>query len=219
MWRLAFIALVACSGESRRETEPVAPGQTAEPIREVAVIDASPPPDAFDASEALAIIAERAAQAEPKMRLTEAQAAAAASHVRRHLDRSAALRRLHGVMPHSTVELARAIEERGVVAAEADRIADYLVHLVGVLDFAKLRRFDINHSHVTGRQWHEIDYTGERMTWQGQKEYWSVRGVLSFERAEYVHAYMKQAYRMPHFARVYAPRGSFDGVQPPAGGS
>jgi hypothetical protein len=212
MWRFGLAALLACSSGARQEQEP-APAPA--PVTSVATIDASLPADAFVAAAALAIIDERAAQSEPKMKLTPAAAAAAVRYLGTHLERSSALRRLHGPMPHSTVELVRAIEERAVTEDEADRIARYLVHLVETLDFAKLRRFDINHSHVTGREWHEIDYTGEGMTWQGQQKYWSKKGVPSFKRAAYIHAYMTHAYRLPHFARAYAPRGTIELVQPP----
>lgn len=211
---LGLVALLACSSKARQEHE--APPPVTAPVE---TIDASLPVDAFVATAALAIIDERVNQAEPKMKLTPAAAAVAVRYLGTHLERSADLRRLHAVMPHSTVELVRAIEERAVAADEADRIARYLVHLVETLDFAKLRRFDINHSHVTGREWHQIDYTGEGMTWQGQQRYWSRKGVVDFRRAVYIHAYMTHAYRMPHFARVYAPRGSIEAVEAPADGS
>ncbi|HUH01459.1 MAG TPA: hypothetical protein VML75_05650 [Kofleriaceae bacterium] len=207
---MPLLALLACSSGASPDPEP-----TPTPVAPAIASDASPPATAFVADAALAIIEERVRQSEPKMKLTPAAGAAAARYVDTHLDRSAALRRLHASMPHSTVELVRAIEERGVPAEEADRIARYLVHLVETLDFAKLRRFDINHSHVTGREWHEIDYTGEGMTWQGQQKYWSKKGVIDFKRAAYIHAYMTHAYRLPHFARVYAPRGTIDAVAQP----
>jgi hypothetical protein len=113
-------------------------------------------------------------------------------------------------MPRSTVELIRAIAERGLPASQADAIADYLAQLVSAVDFARLDNFDRNHSHVTGRRWQEIDYSGEAMTWQGQRRYWAPRGVLDFRSVEHIHAYMKQAAAMKHFARVYHPRHRFD---------
>ena len=204
--------LVACSGQTE---EPRAAERTPQPPAPNVTFDAAPDAALFSAKEAIAIIEARAAQRAPKMKLDADQASATLGHLRRQLDRSSALRRLHSLMPHSTVELCRAIGERGVAPAEGDRIAEYLAHLVLVLEFGNLRQFDINHSHVTGRQWHEIDYSGESMTWQGQKKYWSKRGVGDFKTAEQVHAYMKSAFRLPHFALVYKPRGSFDGVRAP----
>jgi hypothetical protein len=52
------------------------------------------------------------------------------------LDRDA-LRALHAVMPRSTVELARAVRERGLPIEEADAIARYLVRVVEVLKRAR----------------------------------------------------------------------------------
>jgi hypothetical protein len=165
--------------------------------------------------KAASVIRERVEQRGPKMKLTESQGIRAAISVARHLNALPRLRALHEYMPHSTVALCRAIEERGVEAAEAERIADLLLALVDHLDFARLDRFDVNHSHVTGREWHEIDYSGEKMTWQGQKKYWSKKGVPSFEKAEYVLAYFAHAYRLPHFARVYQPRNKWAGFSWP----
>lgn len=165
------------------------------------------------------IIDARVHQTQPKMQLTRVQGLAACRHVSTHVGRSTPLRRLHDSMPHTTVELTRAIEERGVPADEVERIARYLSHLVDELAFANLRRFDINHSHVTGRDWQDIDYAGENMTWQGQKAYWSKRGVRDFKRAVHIHAYMKRAFKMRHFARVYQPTRGFDGVRAPNDGT
>lgn len=212
---VAVIAgLFACSGQTEepRQAEPV----SLPPAPSVA-LDAASDAVEFSATETIAIIEARTAQRAPKMKLDAEQASAALGHLRKQLERSTALRRLHSLMPHSTIELCRAIGERGVAPTEGDRIAEYLTHLVAVLEFGNLRQFDINHSHVTGRQWHEIDYSGESMTWQGQKKYWAKRGVGDFKTAEHIHAYMKSASRLPHFARVYKPRGSFDAVQAPPG--
>jgi hypothetical protein len=152
------------------------------------------------------------------MKLDDDQGRRAALALARQLARSRPLRALAPVMPKSTVELARAVAERDLPPADADAIARYLVRLTDALDFARLDRFDANHAHVTGRRWPEIDYSGESMTWQGQRDYWTAKGVPDFRSAGAIDAYMRHAYRLPHFARVYRPRGSFDGVaRPPSG--
>lgn len=210
---LVLATAAACSG---RADEPRATEQPPPLPRATAVVhDAAPDAAAIDAGKGLAIIDARAAQRSAKMKLTAEQARAARTSLVEELERSAPLRRLHSLMPHSTVELCRAIRERGVAPGEVDRIARYLAHLAGALEFGNLRQFDINHSHVTGREWHEIDYSGESMTWQGQKKYWTKKGVGDFKTAEHVHAYMRHAFELPHFARIYRPRGSFAGVEPP----
>lgn len=154
---------------------------------------------------AAASIERRAAQAKPKLKLTpdEARVAAIATLELAKRPRFVALQL---VMPRSTVELARATALRGVSIADAEAIAAYLVQLVDAVDFGKLETFDENHSHVTGRDWPQIDYTGEGMTWQSQQAYWAPRGVTSFKTAAFVHAYMIGAEKLEHWKRVYAPR-------------
>lgn len=159
---------------------------------------------AADYSGAADAIAARVAQRERKFALTEADGLACARYL---LDsNSPSIRALHEVMPRSTVELVRATRERDVPAAEADRIADFLVGYVADKRFARLDSFDRNHAHVTGRAFPNIDYSGERMTWQGQHKYWSRRGVPDFKTADHIRAYMRQAETMAHFDRVYRPR-------------
>jgi hypothetical protein len=158
--------------------------------------------------EAARIIDARIAQTKPKMKLSDEDGVSVASAIV-DLDREMrdALLALHAVMPRSTVELARAVRERGVSVDEAEAIARYLVRVVETLDFDRLATFDENHSHVTGRDWPDIDYTGEGMTWQGQKADWEPKGVTSFKRATFIHAYFVGAERLPHWKRVYRPRG------------
>lgn len=156
--------------------------------------------------DAAEVISHRVNQKRAKMKLTAAEGERAAKVLLELLESSKPLRQLVAVMPHSSVELARAVDERDLPRAEADAIADYLFKLVTAIDFARLEQFDRNHSHVTGRQWREIDYSGERMTWRGQKKYWSARGVHDFKTVAHIDAYMRAAARMRHWKRVYRPR-------------
>jgi hypothetical protein len=165
--------------------------------------------------EVATVIDRRVRQKSPKMKLSRDQGLAVATYLVRRLPRMPRAGKLAGIMPHSTVELIRSIEERGVAPDEAERIAAYLARVVAHLRFARLEKFDINHSHVTGREWHEIDYSGEKMTWQGQKQYWSKKGVKSYKKAAYIHRYFAHAYELPHFARVYRPRGKWAGLAAP----
>lgn len=229
------LALAACG---RGDPSPSAsPAPTQAPVL---VADAAPVPlaaaDATDAglppprtldeglerlraagmAQAAEVIARRVVQRRPKMRLTGDEGRAAAAALLALADR-APLRALHQVMPRSTVELARAVSERGLPAADAEAIAGYLVRAARALDFERLATFDENHSHVTGREWHEIDYSGEGMTWRGQKAYWQPRGVESFRKAEFIHAYFTAAERMEHWQRVYRPRGRMTEIDPGTG--
>lgn len=227
--QLRLLVLVACSGDSRPAVTPVEPVAPAPALHEAPTAVAASVPDAFvpqTLEQALAalraggldaaaeMIAARVAQRAPKMQLTAEQGRIAAIAV---LDLAAhdSVRTLHSVMPRSTVELARAVTERGVSVEEAQAIARYLFEVVQVLGFERLAVFDDNHSHVIGREWHEIDYTGENMTWQGQRDDWSRKGVTSFEKAIYIHAYFSGAEKLPHWKRVYRPRGRMADVTPP----
>lgn len=166
--------------------------------------------------DAAEVIEGRLAQRSPKMKLDEAAALVAARAVLAHAD-PAGLRALHAVMPRSAVELARAIDARGLPRADAAEIAAYLVRAVAAIDPGRRATFDDNHSHVTGRHWHEIDYRGEGMTWQGQRAYWAPRGVVDFRTAASIHAYFVGAERLPHWRRVYRPRGRVADIpSPPA---
>lgn len=226
--RALLVLTLACCGESRpavAPTEPVAASSSAAVVADAAalVLDAFVPQTLDGALAALRargldgaadMIAKRVAQRSPKMRLTTEQGRVAAIALL-DLAELEAVRALHAVMPRSTVELARAVRERGVPIAEAETIARYLVGVVQVLGFERLGVFDDNHSHVIGREWHEIDYTGENMTWEGQRDDWSPRGVTSFETATSIHAYFVGAERLPHWKRVYRPRGRMADVTPP----
>ena len=221
--RAALVILVACSGEPApapapvREPAPV-PRPREAPVPDASVADAAGDPlaelRARDAEALAEVIERRVAQAAPKMKLTVGQGRAAAIATLAVLDRTG-VRELARVMPRSTVELARAVAERGVSLDELDRITAYLVRVVLALDFARLATFDENHSHVTGRDWHEIDYSGEAMTWQGQRASWLPKGVDSFKRAAFIHAYFVGAERLPHWRRVYKPRGRMSAVAAP----
>jgi hypothetical protein len=224
-----FVAVaVACASDAR---SPIAPPEPTPAPPEIAPAsrDEEPPADAsvpdslhdalaelraqgFDA--AAEVIARRVAQRQAKMRLSLERGRAAAVALLAVADREE-MRALHAVMPRSTVELARAVRERALTIEAAARIARYLVRVVGALGFERLAVFDENHSHVTGRAWHEIDYSGERMTWKAQRDYWSPRGVASFATAESIHAYFVGAERLPHWQRVYRPRGSMADVAAP----
>jgi len=216
------LALAACGrGDPSPPSASSAPAPVlvadAAPVPLAAAADGGPPPPrtlaeglerlrAAGMAQAAEVIARRVAQRRPKMRLTGDEGRAAASALLALADR-APLRALHQVMPRSAVELARAVSERGLPAPDAEAIAGYLVRVARALDFERLATFDENHSHVTGRDWHEIDYSGEGMTWQRQKAYWQPRGVESFRKAEFIHAYFTAAERMEHWQRVYRPRG------------
>jgi hypothetical protein len=126
-------------------------------------------------------------------------------------------RALHDVMPRSFVELVRAVEERGLPESEAEAMALYLVRLTGALRFGNLAQFDANHSHVIGREWHEIDYAGEGTTWRKRRAEWSRHRVGDFKSAVHLHRYFTAEERLRYFRRIYRPRGRMADVAPSGG--
>ena len=161
------------------------------------------------------VIAARTAQRQAKMRLTVVDARGAAAALLLFLPRMPSARRLHDVMPQSTVELVRAVAERGVPEAEAEALAAYLTRAVQVLRCANLPQLDRNHSHVVGRHWHEIDYTGEGTTWQARRDHWARLGVADFRTARHVHRYFVAESKLAYFRRIYKPRGRMADVPAP----
>lgn len=216
MRAVVWTVFLACSGERTPLRDPVpAEVHATRPVILDAAVDSAPPDAAVAIDAELAdIIEQRVAQKSPKMRLTRAEADRAIAAVRAVQERPP-VAALAKVMPRSTVELARAVAERGVDVDELDRIASYLVRVVDAIQPARLATFDDNHSHVTGRDWQDIDYSGENMTWQGQRDAWVPEGVVSFKRAAYIHAYFVGAEKLAHWARVYRPRGRMASVTPP----
>lgn len=221
---VSLVGLAACREPSPakqiRVASPDAAPTPDAPMPDAAVLADAAPPTTLDAAlaelreagfvAAAEAIARRVAQPKPKMKLSPAEALTAALALLEHREQ---LRALHDVMPRSTVELARAVRERGVPIAEVERIASYLVEVVRALDFERLATFDENHSHVTGRDWPEIDYTGEGMTWQSQKADWQPRGVADFRTVASIHAYFVGAEKLPHWKKVYRPRGMMSAVR------
>ncbi|HEY3355687.1 MAG TPA: hypothetical protein VGQ83_20715 [Polyangia bacterium] len=166
-------------------------------------------------SPAAEILAARVAQRGPKMRLSREQAREAALALAQRLPSMVAARNLLGVMPRATVELIRAVQERGVPRDEAEAMATYLLRLAGALRLGNQARFDENHSHVIGRHWREIDYTGEGTTWQARQAHWSRLGVQDFRRAVCLHRYFVAEEKLAYFRRIYRPQGKMSAVAAP----
>lgn len=169
-----------------------------------------------DLAEAARVLARRVRQPGPKMKLSAAQATAAATELLRRLPTLPSARALHRVMPRSLVELVRAVAERGLPEKEAEAMAAYLVGLVTTLRLGGLSQFDENHSHVIGRQWPEIDYSGEGTTWQQRRAAWIRHGVVDFNKAIHLHRYFTAEEKLPYFRRIYRPAGRMASVPPPS---
>ncbi len=155
------------------------------------------------------ILEARATQKKRKMKLTKEQARDAAAYLIQDLPRMEKARRLFDVMPRSTIELLRAVHERRVPEEDAEEIAGYLTCFTKAMGFRNLRQLDSNHSHVIGREWHQIDYSGEGMTWQSQKKFGTSKGIHDFKKAIHIHRYFTFASDQPYFKRIYKPTRPF----------
>lgn len=157
--------------------------------------------------EAAKLLRSRVKQRSPKMKLGKREATKMAGYLLADLPQMPNTTLLHYEMPRSTIELVRAVHERGVSKQDAEGISAYLLRFIDSMDFGNLKQLDINHSHVIGREWEQIDYSGERLDPQRQKRRGQRMGVKNFKEARYIHAYFKHASKMGYFKKVYRPNG------------
>ncbi|KIJ88837.1 hypothetical protein [Rickettsia asembonensis] len=85
-------------------------------------------------------------------------------------------------------------------------MAKYLQELVGFYNFQNVAAFDENTSHIIGRQWHEIDYSGESMTWQGQKAKYARYDITDFKSVDCLKKFFKVESKLPYFTKIYKPQ-------------
>jgi hypothetical protein len=154
------------------------------------------------------LVATRAAQSRQKMKLSLGEGIALAQALADLLPELGETRRLLGTMPKAAVELVRSVAERGVARDEAERMAHYLLALHAALDMENPAPLDENTSHVIGREWHEIDYRGEGMTWEKQKSIYAPRGVPDFKTALHLETFFRIESKAAYFQKLYRPRGT-----------
>ncbi|MEW6722667.1 MAG: hypothetical protein AB1324_05380 [Candidatus Micrarchaeota archaeon] len=157
--------------------------------------------------DAAQVIESRVAQQKPKRKLTEEQGKLAAGYLLSDLDSMPKTRELALAMPKTAVELMIAVHERGVGKDEAEKMAHYMLRLRDSLRMENPGPLDENTSHVVGREWHEIDYSGEGMTWEAQKKFYSRHGIENFKTAENLEKFFAVESKMPYFKKLYRPRG------------
>lgn len=152
---------------------------------------------------------ERVEQKSKKMKIDEERAVEIAGHVLSNLQGMPKASELERTMPRSVVELVVAVEGRGVSQEEAEKIADFLLRFTGAMRFQNPNQFDSNLSHVIGRDWSQIDYSGEGTTWQQREKQWAKYGVVSFKKAEYLENYLKHEKELGYFSKIYKPQGQW----------
>ena len=85
-------------------------------------------------------------------------------------------------------------------------MAAYLTLIFQKFDFQNPKPFDENTSHIIGREWCEIDYSGENMTWEKQQQKYSPYGIQNFKSAEMLEKFFPIEATLPYFRKIYNPR-------------
>jgi hypothetical protein len=154
------------------------------------------------------VIEARVKQPQPKMKLTPEQGAKVAAAARAALPKRPLARALLAIMPKTTVELVRAVDERDVPEADAEAIAGYMARLMATMKPENPAPLDENSSHVIGRHWHEIDtYQYEGMSWERQKKIYAPRGIPDFRTEAHVKRFFEVESKAPYFQKLYRPTG------------
>ncbi len=141
------------------------------------------------------------------MRLSGEEGLRAASYLLEGLPVMPRVRALIGVMPKTCVELVRGVNERGVQAQDAESIADYLARMIDSMRLARVGTFDECCSHVLGRRWSQVDYSGESLDPRKQERFYSSRGVPDLLTAVHVRRYFAVESEMPYFKWIFNPQG------------
>lgn len=166
---------------------------------------ASLPSEAFPALSD--IIAQRVAQSRTKMKLTPDEGRLAEEYLRSDLPFMPFASALASKMPKTTIEIVRAMHERGVIREDAEGMAAYLIRMLDSMRLSKVDTFDNCCSHVLGRRWSQIDYSGESLDAARQERSYTSRGVPDLLTAEHVRRYFAVESKMPYFRRLFNPQG------------
>lgn len=113
---------------------------------------------------------------------------------------------LQKLLPKTTVELLMAVDRRGLDLHEAEQMAAFLAEVVEDFHFSNVGAFDENTSHIIGREWHEIDYSGENMTWRGQKAKYQPYGIRNFKSITCLKRFISVESKLPYFKKIYKPQ-------------
>ncbi len=152
------------------------------------------------------ILIARATQNKPKRKLSQDHVKAFVTYLNHLNTPTPQLKELQMTLPKTTLELLMAVYQRGVPLAEAEKMAAYLKQLTEKDQFQNIHAFDENTSHIIGREWHEIDYSGEHMTWQKQRLKYLPYGVIDFKTKEHLIDFFQVESQLPYFKRIYRPQ-------------
>lgn len=153
------------------------------------------------------VVLSRVNQSNPKMKLTVKEMYVFEQFLNQLNKQSTVeLLKLQEKMPKTTIELLSSVENRGVALEEAEKMAAYLISIYTKFDFQNPGPFDENTSHIIGREWHEIDYSGENMTWKKQRQKYSTYGIQNFKSVKMLENFFPVEATLPYFKKIYHPR-------------
>lgn len=152
------------------------------------------------------IITSRVNQQKQKMKLSKKEADSLIDFLNKLKEPTPSLEQLEKTMPKTTVELLRSVESRNVPLTEAEKMAAYLNSLMQKFQFQNPGPFDENTSHIIGRNWSEIDYSDENMTWQNQQKKYQPYGITNFKTVENLKKFFPVESKLPYFRKIYRPK-------------
>jgi hypothetical protein len=158
-------------------------------------------------SELTPLLKARVSQQRAKMKISKKRALSFNEFLESlDKEKTKQLLKLKNELPKTTLELLMAVHERGLSLKEANRMAEYLSSLVNKFSFQTPKPFDENTSHIIGREWHEIDYSGENLTWQKQKAHYLPYGIKDFKSKENLEKFFRVESKLPYFRKIYRPK-------------
>jgi len=152
------------------------------------------------------ILIARVEQTNPKMKLNSEEASSFIEFLKTLKSPPSELIVLEKELPKTTLELLMAVHKRGLQLEEARKMASYLSKILKKFEFQNIKPFDENTSHIIGREWSEIDYSGENMTWQTQRKRYLPYGITDFKSEENLVKFFQVESRLPYFKKIYKPK-------------
>lgn len=152
------------------------------------------------------ILEKRINQKQTKMKLKEYEAIQFQDYVLANNKSLSNIHNLIDTMPKTTIELIMGIIFRQTDCFEAEKIAIYLNDLIVYFQFKNPAAFDENTSHIIAKNWNQIDYSGESMTWQGQKAKYAKYGITDFKTIDNIKKFFPIESKLPYFKRIYKPQ-------------
>lgn len=152
------------------------------------------------------ILEKRTSQKQTKMKLKDYETIQLQDYI---LANNASLSNMHNLinnMPKTTIELIMGIIFRQVDHIEAEEIAIYLNDLIISFQFKNPAAFDENTSHIIAKNWDQIDYSGENMTWQRQKAKYAKYGITNFKTLDNIKKFFPIESKLPYFKKIYKPK-------------